>query len=84
MFYLLTPYLGKRTISNLTEIFDMGWFNHQLLDNILHQRIWFQPSGRTQGLGCMMLKITPPKFKLAPEKWCLEDEFPFGIALPIF
>ena len=23
---------------------------------------------------------TPPKFKLAPEKWCLEDEFPFGIA----
>ena len=23
---------------------------------------------------------TPPKFNIAPEKWCLEDEFPFGIA----
>ena len=24
--------------------------------------------------------ITPPKFNIAPEKWWLEDEFPFGIA----
>ena len=23
---------------------------------------------------------TPPKFNIAPEKWWLEDEFPFGIA----
>ena len=23
---------------------------------------------------------TPPKFSIAPEKWWLEDEFPFGIA----
>ena len=23
---------------------------------------------------------TPPKFNIAPEKWCLEDEFPFGFA----
>ena len=22
----------------------------------------------------------PPKFNIAPEKWWLEDEFPFGIA----
>ena len=25
-------------------------------------------------------KGTPPKFNIAPEKWWLEDEFPFGIA----
>ena len=24
--------------------------------------------------------FTPPKFNIAPEKWWLEDEFPFGIA----
>ena len=24
--------------------------------------------------------VTPPKFNIAPEKWWLEDEFPFGIA----
>ena len=24
--------------------------------------------------------VDPPKFKIAPEKWWLEDEFPFGIA----
>ena len=23
---------------------------------------------------------TPPKFNIDPEKWGLEDEFPFGIA----
>ena len=23
--------------------------------------------------------VTPPKFNIAPEKWWLEDEFPFGI-----
>ena len=27
-----------------------------------------------------VLTITPPKFNMAPEKWWLEDEFPFGIA----
>ena len=26
------------------------------------------------------LETTPPKFNIAPEKWWLEDEFPFGIA----
>ena len=26
------------------------------------------------------LICTPPKFNTAPEKWWLEDEFPFGIA----
>ena len=25
-------------------------------------------------------EFTPPKFNIAPEKWWLEDEFPFGIA----
>ena len=25
-------------------------------------------------------KNTPQKFNIAPEKWWLEDEFPFGIA----
>ena len=25
-------------------------------------------------------KSTPPKLNIAPEKWWLEDEFPFGIA----
>ena len=25
-------------------------------------------------------KITPPKFNIAPEKWWLEDESPFGKA----
>ena len=27
IFFIFTPYLGK--ISNLTDIFQMGWFNHQ-------------------------------------------------------
>ena len=27
-----------------------------------------------------MVEYTPPKFNIAPEKWWLEDEFPFGIA----
>ena len=26
------------------------------------------------------IQLTPPKFNIAPEKWWLEDEFPFGIA----
>ena len=26
------------------------------------------------------IACTPPKFNIAPEKWWLEDEFPFGIA----
>ena len=28
----------------------------------------------------LLSRLTPPKFNIAPEKWWLEDEFPFGIA----
>ena len=27
-----------------------------------------------------LMRCTPPRFNIAPEKWWLEDEFPFGIA----
>ena len=35
---------------------------------------------QTFGASIFFLEITPPKFNIAPEKWWLEDEFPFGIA----
>ena len=51
-----------------------GWDSHKF-----ELALWFfsQPPRE----GCLKLEsIQPPKFNIAPEKWWLEDEFPFGIA----
>ena len=58
------PYLGKW--SNLTNIFQMGFFPHFFHDFC---------RGRSAG---QSLAITSPKSsQLAPQKWCLDDYFPF-------
>ena len=50
---------------------------------LVKQDNWHQATPRVNQADFFSLKVlspTPPKFNIAPEKWWLEDEFPFGIA----
>ena len=44
-FFKFSPYLGKIPI--LTHIFQTGWFNHQLENNILPKNGWLFPSSES-------------------------------------
>ena len=71
--FVILPLLGLGKCSNWTDILQMGW-NHQLVvsskvikPQVCFLNVMFDPAGKSFTF-------------YAPEKWWLEDEFPFGIA----
>ena len=59
------------------HIFRMGWFNHQLVQ---YREVIASCNLRLEIAALIFGRssITLPETNIAPEKWWLEDEFPFG------
>ena len=56
-----------------------SFFEHDPIRIHLRER-WSNKQLFGGGNSKIFLIFTPPKFNIAPENWCLEDEFLFGIA----